>query len=212
MRRLLSLHRAPSHLLHSQRRLLHSALLRSNRRSRQKKASSAGSRVCLQQSQPHPSSLYPLLGQKPLKAARPATAATVTATAAVASPVKAAPMVKAATRPPVKAVAHAVKAVVTDAIAAADAVDVAAAAVLIAKVVHSANVLTPKANPCLWTPTCSPVAKPQAVPMAIGRNNALNALPASVVNAAAVVDVPVSAMKPVNASNNRAQKAVPMLQ
>lgn len=211
MRRLLSLHRAPSRLRYSQPLLQHSAPLRSNRPSRQKKVSSAGSRVCLQQSQPRLSSLCPLLRQRPLKVARPATAATVTATAAVASPVKAAPIAKAATRPTAKAVAHAVKAAVTGAIAAADAVDVAAAAVLTAKAALSASVLTPKANPCQWTPTCSPVAKPPASRMAIARNNALTARPANVVNAAAVVDVVVaSAMKPVNASINRAQKAVPM--
>ena len=159
----------------------------------------------MQQSQLHPSSLCPLLRQRPLKAARPATAATAMATAAVASPVKAASIAKAATRRPVKAVAHAA----TDAIAVADVVDVVVA--LTAKAAHSASVLTPKVNRCPWKQTCSPVVKPQAVTMAIGRNNALNALPASVVNAAAVVDVVVvSAMKPVNESNNRAQKAVPM--
>lgn len=132
-------------------------------------------------------------------------AATVMAVAAtVASPVKAvAPMDK----PVVKAADHAVKAVATDAIAVADAAADVVATVN-AKVAHNANVLTPKANRCRWTPTRKWVVKTHPARMPIARNHALSAHRANVVNAAAVVAVVVNAMKMASATSPCEQKAV----
>lgn len=205
----LSPHRARSPLQHSQPPLHHSALQRPNQQWPQKKASSAGSRIFLQQSQRRQRPSQPLHPRLP-KAVKPAMAATETATAAVPSPEKAAPMDKAATRPTAKAVAHAVKAVVTDAIAVVDAVGVAAA--LTAKGARSASDLTQKANPCPWTQICRRATKPRLDTMATVRNNAPIAHPVNAVNAAAAVDVvQASAMKRVTATSSRALKTVPML-
>lgn len=149
------------------------------------------------------------------KAEKRVTDAIAMATATAANQAKPVPTAKAATNPVAKAVVPAAKAEVTDAIAVVAAVAVVAVAVQSAKAAPSANVLTPKANPCRWTPTCKPAAnKHQAAQTPIARNNALIALHANVVNVVAVVDVAVAnAMKqPVSAASNRVQKAVPMRQ
>ena len=145
-----------------------------------------------------------------MKAAKRAMAATAT----VASRAKAALKAKAATNPVAKAVAHAAKAEVTDATAVVAAVDVVQVVAVVrnAKVALSGNVLTPRANPCQWTPICKPVVSPKAAQTPIAKSHVQIAHPVSGENAVAAVAVAANATNRVNASSNRVQKPAPMQQ
>lgn len=173
----------------------------------------AGSRVCSAPNHLPHSRLCLRSRPKRLKAVKHVMDATVMETATAARPVKFARKAKVATSPVVKAVAHAVKVVVTDATAVADAVDVAvpAVAAVIAKVARNASASTQKANPCRWTPTFKLVVQPKAraAQMPIAKSSVPIVLPANAVTVAVAADaVAVSAMKPANAPSRHAQKPV----
>lgn len=137
------------------------------------------------------------------------TAVAVMATATVAKPAKVALKAKAATNPVAKFAAHAVKAVVTDAITAVDAVVVAPAAE-IAKAARSASGLTPKASPFPWMPIYNLAARPKAALTPIARSPVPNAVRALTGVSAAVAAVVANATKRVNAASRRVQKSAPM--